>query len=131
MDRNGRSRELALGLALILAPLVSCGDDDGRCGGVVCGPCPPPVSIAVQDAATGDPVDGLTLESDRGQATCTQSVCGLLDSTFPFGTYSVTLSAEGYVSQRIEVEVPRSEGQDCCDCGYVGRQLDVALEPVG
>lgn len=98
----------ALLSALALLSVAGC------CTGVQCDMCPPAVFISAADADTGAPIQAFSI-SGYTDSACNQS-CMI---GYQPGTYTVTVSAPGYVSQTLTIDVPEG-GEGCCSCGFDG-----------
>jgi hypothetical protein len=95
------------------------------CDGVLCGLCAPALSVSVTDAATGEPIPSATAADGFCDAL---GSCGWSNGP---GSYGVELSAPGYETRSLEATVPESEGDSCCDCGFVPQREEIALTFVG
>ena len=101
----------------------------GCCVRTHCGDCPAAIQLDVVDAANGDPVPAVTVSGERAggcyvEETSTQ--CYLYPEA---GSYVVTVSAPGYQTVAVTIDVPESDGGGCCDCGYEGVTRTVELAP--
>jgi len=113
----------ALALALVLS---GC----GLCGDVVCGACPPALTLKISDAVQGGPVSELSISGvtadcvprpDLGYTLCQVQL--------DVGTYELGLQAPGYTAQTISVTINADSGESCCSCGYNAKTRDVAMAP--
>jgi hypothetical protein len=87
--------------------------------------CLTPIVLTVHGAPdAGAPA----VTTSLGQGSCsvveTAAHCTLGQGP---GTYSFDVSAEGYVSQHLEVTVPAFTS-DVCSCGYTSQLIDVTLQ---
>ncbi|MDX9722855.1 MAG: hypothetical protein RBU37_19050 [Myxococcota bacterium] len=110
-----------------LSPLLlSCVDE---CEDIACSPCPPAVMLVVE-SADQEPISNLTINT----GSCHEQSDGWRCSAdFPLGTHTLELSAEGYQSQTLTVEVKPSgdKGDECCGpCKIAEQYLTVVLEPL-
>jgi len=102
----------------------------GLCGDVVCGACPPALTLNVSDAAKGGPVSGLTISGVT--ADCVPRVdlgYTLCQVQLDVGTYEIALQAPGYDAQTISVIINADSGESCCSCGYNAKTRDVPMTP--
>jgi hypothetical protein len=105
-----------------------------------CGPCPAaacnPETLVLQVTGldSGSVVGSLVVQADGVDFTCTRLGCGFRCSTqaqLADGTYSIELSAPGYRTQSIQVEVVSPTSCGCCGCCPFSATRDVVLEPDG
>jgi hypothetical protein len=115
--------------ALFVLSLSACGPwTQDECATVLCGPCPPALSLRVS-GAPGQPAPEVTLGT--GQGSCSQdgnvTSCNL--SKNGPGRYELDLQAPGYRPVHLVEDVAAEERTGCCSCGYVGRVVNVQLVP--
>jgi hypothetical protein len=117
-------------LALPCGALALAAAGCGLCGDVVCGACPPALTLNVSDATLGGPVNGLTISglvadcsprADLGYTLCEAQVGP--------GTYQITLQAAGYLAQTVSMVINDDSGDSCCSCGYNPKYRDVPMTP--
>lgn len=115
-----------------LAPVflvAICGCDP--CAGLVSGPSPPPLTLAVRDAGHGLLLADATAVGMDANVTCTQGRCSLSrrqDDMQPW-RYQITVSATGYESKNLVGIVPRVEPEGCFAIDYEPVELEVLLDP--
>ena len=99
------------------------------CEGIDCAACRPPVVLQVVDETTGIAVVGVQIS---GEAVVTSRCDGQSNEiclSKGSGTYTFTLSAPGYVSKDMTIEVVKDDDSECCYCGYVTVFETVKLTP--
>jgi hypothetical protein len=101
----------------------------GCCVNVHCGDCDPAIQLAVVDASTGSAVANVALSASASGSCSTSENVTLCEVHAEAGSYIVTLSAPGYQSAAVGIEVAESDSHDCCDCGYVPVTRTVQLLP--
>jgi len=102
----------------------------GLCGDVVCGGCPPALTLKVSDSAEGGPISELSITG--ATADCvprTDLGYTLCQIQLDVGNYELDLQAPGYAPQTISVTINPDSGESCCSCGYNAKTRDVALTP--
>ena len=109
--------------------MVGCFPVD-HCEDVLCGPCPPPLSIEVRDP-NGQGISGVTITGEQG--SCSEPTANLtscqLDPTVGAGTHTFEIGAPGFQTQEITETVEVSNSGGCCSCGYDPKTIQVTLEP--
>ena len=93
------------------------------CAGVQCGACGSPIFLHVNDAATGDPIPGVTVTGADGG--CDDTIGCQLGSSAK--TYQLHVEAPGYAPADVTIEVPAVEETGCCGCGYDQVSKDITL----
>jgi hypothetical protein len=115
-------------LVLLCGSLALAAGGCGLCGDVVCGACPPALTLKVSDAAAGGPITGLSVSgvaadceprADLGYTLCEAQVAP--------GTYEISLQATGYLAQTISMVINDDSGESCCSCGYNAKYRDVQM----
>lgn len=119
--------------------------EEASCAGVPCGMPWPPVTLHVIDSTSSAAVDGVTLTNlsvpasppgsggpSFGCATGPSVTTCFVDAMAP-GTYDFDVTAQGYATAHVTVEVPEYPHVPgvCCEPPWVARTVDVALSPVG
>ncbi|QSQ26819.1 hypothetical protein JY651_18705 [Pyxidicoccus parkwayensis] len=111
----------------------SFGDDDNppadrSCEGVLCGPCPPAITVRVT-GASGTPTPDATLSGIDASCGADGSVTVCSTHVHAPGDYTFEVRAPGYRTVALEVTVPEVLVVGaCCNCGYDARVVDVTLE---
>jgi hypothetical protein len=95
---------------------------------VDCACIAPGIDIFVVDATTKMPVEATIMANP---ATCLASGIGAFKCDGPPGTKNTfTISASGYTSKTITVNVPEIDRDACCDCGtYVWENVELVAMP--
>lgn len=99
-------------LLSVFAALPGAGCDP--CANIQCGACAAAIFLHVNDATTGDPIPGVTVTGSLGG--CDDAIGCQIGSAA--GTYQLTIEAPGYAPTDVTVEVPATEEDGCCSCGY-------------
>ena len=108
----------------------------GCCYDVDCGACPPPISLDINVDDPGTVFEDLVVIGSGGEDLATEDNCNvregfidcmMFDSSDP-GTYTYEVSAPGYVTQTVSVEVTESEGRGCCTCPSNSIEFEVFME---
>ncbi|MFP2912517.1 hypothetical protein ACLESD_47370 [Pyxidicoccus sp. 3LFB2] len=98
------------------------------CEGVLCGPCPPAITVRVTGGA-GAPAPEAVLAGIDGHCGAASSATECTPDVFAPGDYAFELRATGYKPASVQVTVPEVLVVGaCCNCGYEARVLDVTLE---
>ncbi|MDQ3262567.1 MAG: carboxypeptidase-like regulatory domain-containing protein [Myxococcota bacterium] len=99
------------------------------CRDLRCGACPPPFELRVTDRSSGAAVPGVQVTG--AEVSCGEA--GGYTSCSPIGgggagTFHLTVSAPGFVSTDVTVNVGEVDttGQ-CCACGYQPQQVVIEL----
>lgn len=111
---------------------IGCGNDTTElvCPGYAC-VLPIAVRVQVVSAATGAPVDSLSMQASGptlGVGPCSGSVCIVAGYG---GEYQLTISAPGYQSAHLDVTVHQPPPPKCGCPGVTTEQRTVALIPLG
>ncbi|WNG44459.1 hypothetical protein F0U60_10305 [Archangium minus] len=117
--------------ALFVLSLSACGlpwiqEDD--CAAVLCGPCPPALSLRVS-GAPGQPVPEVVLGAGQGSCFQDANVASCNLSQNGPGRYELDIQALGYRPVHLVEEVAAVERTGCCHCGYEARVVNVQLVP--
>lgn len=102
-----------------------------RCEGVACGPCQSPITITVVDAQSGEGVAKVAITgtlSTTCEAIAGKTTCMLGDSSTRPGTFKLEVTADGYTSVPVTLQLQEDTGESCCSCGYVPINHSVALD---
>ena len=97
------------------------------CAGIQCGPCPPALTVRVQDPQ-GQPISGATIPgfaTECGVATA-WTECSFGSSP---GEFHLEVTAPGFQAQHVMATVPASPRTGCCSCGYESTTVTVVLQP--
>jgi hypothetical protein len=116
---------------LFVLSLSACGlpwTEEEDCSAVLCGPCPPALSLRVS-GASGQPVPEVTLGAGQGSCSRDGDVASCNPSQNGPGRYELDVQAPGYKPVHLVEEVAAEERTGCCSCGYVGRVVNVRLVP--
>ena len=120
------------GLLCLLVGCSSAGTESGNptrgCGSARC-VCSPAVFLQVSDTSSGASV-GATITVDGQSYSCSTttsaSSCGVSEARFYHrGMYELTVSAPGYETKTIAVDIPQDS--ECCNCSS-GGTVDVTLD---
>jgi hypothetical protein len=125
-----RSRTLFRTVLFVLS-LAACGlpwEQEDNCAAVLCGPCPPALTLRVT-GASGQPAPEVTLGAGQGSCASDGSVATCNPSQNRAGRYELDLQAPGYRPVHLVEEVAAEARTGCCSCGYVGRVVNVQLVP--
>ncbi len=116
---------------LFVLSLSACGlpwAQNDECAAVLCGPCPPALSLRVS-GASGQPVPEVVLGAGQGSCSPDGNVASCYLSQNGPGRYELDIQAPGYRSVHLVEEVAAVERTGCCSCGYEGRVVNVQLVP--
>lgn len=112
-------RALIAGAAL---GVVAC----DPCAGYVSGACAPAITLTVSGSdgvAPGATISGAAFSCGSARATTECTASGSLTP----GHYTLTISAPGYTSRTLEIDVPASAPGGCFNCGYTPVSDSVTL----
>jgi hypothetical protein len=134
----GMVRTAAFSLLAVLTlggcdlPLFSEGEDgppeEGSCDDVLCGPCPPAITVRVTGGAS-DPTPEVVLSGVEGTCGADASATVCTPNIHAPGDHAFELRAEGYRPTTVHVTVPEMLVVGaCCNCGYESKVVDVTLE---
>lgn len=110
----------------------SFSDDDEAagarsCDGVVCGPCPPAITVRVT-GADDNPMPEATLYGIDGSCGPDGAVTVCSTNVHAPGDYKFQVQAPGYQPASLEVMVPEMLVVGaCCNCGYDAMVANVTL----
>jgi hypothetical protein len=112
--------------------LAGCFDNLLECSLVNCSPCPPSIFLVVQDS-TGRPIPGAAVAGVEAPCQTDRSTGSTLcQARVPPGSYQLTVSAAGFASRTVTVEVsaaPAPGGLDCCGSCATGGPSLIELVP--
>ncbi len=116
-------RALVLLFASFFGTLAAgCAGDE--CAGLQCGPCPPALTVRVQDTH-GQPVPGAAIP---GYATDCSSAAGCSFGSSA-GEFHFEVTAPGFKPQHVMATAPSSPSTGCCACGYESTTVTVVMQP--
>ncbi len=98
------------------------------CEGILCGPCPPAITVRITGGAS-DPTPGAVLAGIDSYCGTDASATVCSPNVYAPGDYAFEVRAAGYKPVSLEVTVPEVLVVGaCCNCGYEARVVDVTLE---
>lgn len=123
----------ALASALAAAASLALTGCWNTCDDVLCGPCPPMLTIRVT-STDGSALTGVS--TTRPEVTCAEDGVGGWSCSLqgepdvsPGDTVELDVSATGYQPQHVAVTIPPDDGGGCCSCGYQPQNVSVKLAP--